>query len=54
MSDYKRAFVANLYPGPHWKNRVAQMSDEQVYAIWIKYQEDPPKKDNNKRDDIPL
>lgn len=37
MNDaQKREFVANLYPGPKWKKRVAKMSDAQVTAIYLK------------------
>ena len=40
MNDaQKREFVASLYPGPKWKKRVAQMSDAQVVAIYLKEKE---------------
>jgi hypothetical protein len=50
MTDEKRQFVADLYPGARWKRRVAQMSDAQIFAIWVKEQQkkqEPPKKEKN-------
>jgi len=32
----KRDFVASLYPGKAWKQRVDHMSHEQVFAIYMK------------------
>lgn len=34
--DQKRAFVADLYPGPGWKEKVKQMPDAQVIAIYMR------------------
>lgn len=44
----KRNFVSNLYPKSVWKARVAQMSDEQVIAIYLRAKEDgqEPKKES--------
>lgn len=53
----KRAFVAALYPGPGWKKKVAQMSDSQVTAIYLREQAKPPKDDKptkGENDDIPF
>lgn len=55
----KRQFVAALYPGPGWKTKVANMSDEQVFAIWVKEQKklqelQETKSDDNNGDDIPF
>lgn len=36
--DIKRAFVSDLYSGPAWKRRVANMSDANVIAIYIREQ----------------
>lgn len=38
MSDIerKRSYVASLYPGPKWKNRVLKMPDSQVVAIYMR------------------
>jgi hypothetical protein len=38
MEIDKRAFVADLYPGPGWKTKVAKMPDEQVTAIFLREQ----------------
>jgi hypothetical protein len=60
MSDdiaIKRAFVAELYPGPRWKKKVANMPDGQVIAIYLREQGKPPKKNQPKEsgdDDIPF
>lgn len=52
----KRQFVADLYPGPGWKTKVANMSDAQVFAIWKKEQEkqQEPKSDKDDGKDIPF
>lgn len=57
MSDIevKRAFVADLYPGPGWKQKVKQMPEAQVIAIYMREQEHPHKDDKKKDgDDIPF
>lgn len=55
--EAKRAFVADLYPGPNWKRQVRKMSDAQVIAIYLREQNKPhdpkPPKENNP-DDIPF
>jgi hypothetical protein len=41
-----------MYPGPNWRRRVEKMSDAQVYAIWVRNQENPTsKKEENKQHD---
>jgi hypothetical protein len=34
----KRAYVASMYSGKRWKNKVKHMSDIQVTAIYLKEQ----------------
>lgn len=51
----KRAYVAAMYPGTRWKNKVKHMSDIQVTAIYLKEQAKPkPKKEKENHDDIPF
>lgn len=51
----KRAYVAAMYPGTRWKNKVKHMSDIQVTAIYLKEQaKDKPKKEKENHDDIPF
>lgn len=54
--EQKRAFVADLYPGPGWKQKVKKMPDSQVIAIYLREQgkphNDKPKEGEN--DDIPF
>lgn len=58
MSDIeiKRAYVAELYPGPKWKKKVQGMPDSQVVAIYLRETSKPknekPKESGN--DDIPF
>lgn len=59
MSDIevKRAYVADLYPGPQWKKKVKTMPEPQVIAIYLREtskpkQNDKPKESGN--DDIPF
>lgn len=59
MSDdinVKRDFVSSMYSGsPGWKRKVANMSDRQVTAIYLKEKakkDSKPKKEN--QDDIPF
>jgi hypothetical protein len=54
--NQKRAFVAELYSGPGWKRRVANMSDARVTAIYLKHMDDTPhtpKKEKESTDDPP-
>jgi hypothetical protein len=52
MSDAaKRAEVADMYPGPRWKKRVANMTDAQVYAIWARQQEKLSTQEEDKKDE---
>lgn len=49
--EYMRNVVESMYNGPGWARKVANMSDGQVMAIYIKQQakaeeEKPPKKDD--------
>jgi hypothetical protein len=51
----KRAYVAAMYPGKNWKNKVKHMSDVQITAIYLKEQAKPkPKKEKENHDDIPF
>lgn len=51
----KRAYVAAMYSGKGWKNRVKHMSDIQVTAIYLKEQaKDKPKKEKDNNDEIPF
>lgn len=57
--DRKRAFVAELYSGPGWKRKVANMSDARVVAIYLSHQDDehktkPKKKEESGDDGIPF
>lgn len=36
--DRKRSYIAELYPGPGWKHKVAKMPDPQVLAIYLREQ----------------
>lgn len=51
-----RQFVSDMYSGRRWKQKVARMSDAQIYAIWVKEQEkkDPPPKPNDESENIPF
>jgi hypothetical protein len=54
----KRAYVASMYSGKRWKNKVKHMSDIQVTAIYLKEQKagfpDRSKKKEKTDDDIPF
>lgn len=56
----KRAYVADLYSGPGWKEKVGKMSDAQVIAIYLRESSKPQKPKNDKpkesgqNDDIPF
>jgi|GraSoiStandDraft_4_1057263.scaffolds.fasta_scaffold63641_2 hypothetical protein len=53
----KRQFVSSMYPGKGWKNKVKNMSDIQVTAIYLKEKAkgEPQKpKEINNHDDIPF
>ena len=57
--DVKRAYVADLYPGPGWKEKVKKMPESQILAIYLRESSKPPKKNNKpkesgKNDDIPF
>lgn len=57
--EMKRTFVADLYPGPRWKEKVRKMPDSQVIAIYLREQGKPPKNAKPKEsgggtDDIPF
>lgn len=55
--EQRRAFVADMYPGPRWKARVAKMPDSQIYAIYmakLEYDEKNPKKEDDGQDEIPF
>lgn len=61
MSDdieIKRTYVADLYPGPRWKEKVKKMSDAQVIAIYLREHERPHKENDKPKesgdDDIPF
>lgn len=49
--DQKRSFVSDLYPGPGWKQKVHEMPDEQVIAIYLREQGKPSKKNKESEDD---
>lgn len=34
----RRYYVEQMYPGPTWKKRVANMPDNQVFAIYMREQ----------------
>lgn len=36
--EQKRAFVGEMYPGKGWKAKVRKMSDEMVFAIYMREQ----------------
>lgn len=54
----KRQFVSSMYPGKGWKNKVKNMSDIQVTAIYLKEKAKGEKlskpKENENHDDIPF
>jgi hypothetical protein len=59
MSDIeqKRAFVAEMYPGPRWKKQVARMPDSQVFAIYMREiakPKDEPEDKESKDDGLPF
>lgn len=58
MSDIevKRAYVADLYPGPQWKKKVKVMPEAQVIAIYLRETSKPKnnKSKENGNDDIPF
>jgi hypothetical protein len=60
MSDIevKRAYVADLYPGPGWKKKVQRMPDAQVIAIYLREHDKPkqakPKESKANGGDIPF
>jgi hypothetical protein len=56
--EAKRAYVADLYPGPQWKKKVKVMPEAQVIAIYLRETGKPPKKNDKPKesgsDDIPF
>lgn len=60
MSDIeqKRAFVAEMYPGPRWKKQVARMPDAQVFAIYMreiaKPKDEPEDNEESGDDGVPF
>lgn len=53
----KRQFVSSMYPSKGWKNKVKNMSDIQVTAIYLKEKakgESQKPKEINNHDDIPF
>lgn len=58
--EMKRSYVADLYPGPRWKEKVRKMPDAQIIAIYLRETSKP--KNNPKEsgsggtggDDIPF
>lgn len=60
--EQKRAFVGEMYPGAGWKAKVRKMSDEMVFAIYMREQHklnnhpakaDKPKEESDD-DEIPF
>lgn len=43
-----------MYPGPKWAKRVRNMSDAQVFAIWIKNQQSKTKDEKTDEADPPI
>jgi hypothetical protein len=39
-TDKKRKYLTSLYPGYSWHERVANMSPEQVVAVYLRFQRD--------------
>lgn len=37
--DYARSVVKQMYPSDKWRSRVRDMSDDQVLAIYYRYEE---------------
>lgn len=56
--EMKRAYVADLYPGPGWKKKVQEMPDAQVIAIYLREHERPHNQNDKPKesgdDDIPF
>jgi hypothetical protein len=52
--ERRRAWVADMYPGPKWKSKVKKMSDAQVTAIYLREQNKPKKdQESDDGDDAP-
>lgn len=47
-----RRYVAGLYSGPRWAERVKNMSEQQLYAIYMKTQEQTKTKEANKEKEV--
>jgi hypothetical protein len=60
MNDaQKRAWVGELYPSSTWKKKVGKMPDAQIFAIWSREHNKPPKskptpKPKESSDDTPF
>lgn len=39
-TDLKRVEVSKVYPGPKWAQKVKNMTDNQVIAIFLRFQRD--------------
>lgn len=55
--EMKRAWVLDMYPGPGWKAKVRKMPDSQIFAIYMREINKPPKNEEPKesgKDDIPF
>lgn len=56
MSDIKekREYLTKLYDGYSWHEKVANMSREQVIAVYLRFQRDGPPKREPKLNESPL
>lgn len=52
-AERKRAYVADLYSGPNWKKRVAQMPDDRITAIYLDHQGPEGKRPDHDESTIP-
>jgi hypothetical protein len=41
-TDKERAYLTSLYPGYSWHEKVANMSSEQVIAVYLRFKRDGP------------
>lgn len=50
--EQKRSAVKDMYPKSHrWAKRVDRMSDDQVFAIWVRNQQNQSKEVKEDEDD---
>lgn len=49
--DYARSVVRQMYSGDRWRSRVRHMSDDQIFAIYYKHEEDRIKKHHDVKAD---